>query len=131
MPATPPDFAWVGAAAIVVLVLAVQPFRNTDVWWNLALGRLITTSGIPAHEPFSFLPAAHAWIGQQWLYQVTLAGLVGAGGAGLASLVMGLAAAAAVVIAALAVPSAARVTGPWLFVAMVVTGAVLTAVVGV
>ena len=74
----------------MVLVLAVQPFSNTDVWWNLALGRLITSSGIPAHEPFSFLPAAHAWIGQQWLYQVTLAGLVGAGGAGLASLVMGL-----------------------------------------
>lgn len=123
--------AWIGAAAIVVLVLAVQPFRNTDVWWNLALGRLITTSGIPAHEPFSFLPAAHAWIGQQWLYQVTLAGLVGAGGAGLASLVMGLVAVAAVVIAALALPSAARVTGPWLFAAMVATGAVLTGVLGV
>jgi hypothetical protein len=123
--------AWIGAAAIVVLVLAVQPFRNTDVWWNLALGRLIATSGIPAHEPFSFLPAAHAWIGQQWLYQVTLAGLVGAGGAGLASLVMGLVAVAAVVIAALAIPAASRVTGPWLFAAMVVTGVVLTSVVGV
>ena len=84
-------------AAIVVLVLTVQPFSDTDVWWHLALGRLITTSGIPAHEPFSFLPAAHAWVGQQWLYEVTLAGLVGAGGAGLASLVMGLAAVAAVV----------------------------------
>jgi hypothetical protein len=123
--------AWVGAAAIVVLVLAVQPFSNTDVWWNLALGKLITASGIPAHEPFSFLPAAHAWIGQQWLYQVILAGLVGAGGAGLASLVMGLVATAAVVLAALSVPSTARVTGPWLALAMVITGIVLTAVVGV
>ena len=101
------------------------------MWWNLALGRLITTSGIPAHEPFSFLPAAHAWIGQQWLYQVTLAGLFGAGGAGLASLVMGLVATAAVVVAALAVPTAARVTGPWLALAMVITGVVLTAMVGV
>ncbi len=123
--------AWIGAAAIVVLVLAVQPFSNTDVWWNLALGRLITSSGIPAHEPFSFLPAAHAWIGQQWLYQVTLAGLVGAGGAGLASLVMGLVATAAVVLAALSVPSTARITGPWLALAMVITGIVLTSVVGV
>lgn len=123
--------AWIGAAAIVVLVLAVQPFSNTDVWWNLALGRLITSSGIPAHEPFSFLPAAHAWIGQQWLYQVTLAGLVGAGGAGLASLVMGLVATAAVVLGALSVPSTARVTGPWLALAMVITGIVLTSVVGV
>ena len=101
--------AWIGAAAIVVLVLSVQPFSNTDVWWNLALGRLITASGVPAHEPFSFLPAAHAWIGQQWLYQVTLAGLVGAGGAGLASLVMGLVATAAVVLAALSVPITSRV----------------------
>ncbi len=123
--------AWIGAAAIVVLVLAVQPFSNTDVWWNLALGRLITASGIPAHEPFSFLPAAHAWIGQQWLYQVTLAGLVGAGGAGLASLVMGLVTTAAVVLAALSVPSTARVAGPWLALAMVITGVVLTSVAGV
>ncbi len=123
--------AWIGAAAIVVLVLAVQPFSNTDVWWNLALGRLITATGIPAHEPFSFLPAAHAWIGQQWLYQVTLAGLVGAGGAGLASLVMGLVTTAAVVLAALSVPSTARVTGPWLALAMVISGVVLTSVAGV
>ena len=77
--ATAGPVAWIAAAAIVVLVLTVQPFSDADVWWHLALGRLITTSGIPAHEPFSFLPAAHAWVGQQWLYQVTLAGLVGAG----------------------------------------------------
>ena len=123
--------AWIAAAAIVVLVLTVQPFSDTDVWWHLALGRLITTSGIPAHEPFSFLPAAHAWVGQQWLYEVTLAGLVGAGGAALASLVMGLAAVVAVVLAALAIPRSARVTGAWLALAMVITGLVLNSVVGV
>ena len=123
--------AWIAAAAIVVLVLTVQPFSNTDVWWHLALGRLITTAGIPAHEPFSFLPAAHAWVGQQWLYEVTLAGLVGAGGAGLASLVMGIAAAAAVVLAALSIPRSARVSGPWLAIAMVITGVVLNTVAGV
>jgi hypothetical protein len=129
--ATLSRLAWIAAAAIVVLVLTVQPFSNTDVWWHLALGRLITTSGIPAHEPFSFLPAAHAWVGQQWLYEVTLAGLVGAGGAGLASLVMGLAAVAAVVLAALSIPRSARVAGPWLALSMVITGLVLNSVVGV
>jgi hypothetical protein len=129
--ATATRFAWIAAAAIVVLVLTVQPFSDTNVWWHLALGRLITTSGIPAREPFSFLPAAHAWVGQQWLYEVTLAGLVGAGGAGLVSLVMGLAAVAAVVLAALAIPRSARVTGPWLAVSMVITGVVLHSVVGV
>ena len=123
--------AWIAAAAIVVLVLTVQPFSNTDVWWHLALGRLITTSGIPAHEPFSFLPAAHVWVGQQWLYEVTLAGLVGAGGADLVSLVMGLAAVAAVVLATLSVPRAGRISGPWLALAMVITGVVLNSVAGV
>jgi hypothetical protein len=129
--ATARRIAWIAAAAIVVLVLAVHPFSDTDVWWHLALGRLITTSGIPAHEPFSFLPAAHAWVGQQWLYEVTLAGLVGAGGAGLASLMMGLAAVAAVVLAALSIPRSVRVPAPWLAVAMVITGLVLDSVAGV
>jgi hypothetical protein len=123
--------AWIAAAAIVVLVLSVQPFRDTDVWWHLALGRLITTSGIPGSEPFSFLPAAHAWVGQQWLYEVTLAGLFGAGGAGLASLVMGLVATTAVVLAAVSVPRSARVSGPWLGLSMLLTGVVLNSVVGV
>jgi hypothetical protein len=129
--ATAGRIAWIAGAAIVVLVLAVQPFSDTEAWWHLALGRLITTSGIPAHEPFSFLPAAHAWVGQQWLYEVTLAGLVGAGGAGLASLVMGLAAVAAVVLAALSIPRSARVPGAWLALSMVITGLVLDSVVGV
>jgi hypothetical protein len=123
--------AWIAGAAIVVLVLAVHPFSDADVWWHLALGRLITTSGIPAHEPFSFLPAAHAWVGQQWLYDVTLADLAGAGGAGLASLMMGLATAAAVVLAALSIPRSARVPAPLLAVAMVITGLVLDRVAGV
>jgi hypothetical protein len=123
--------AWIAAAAIVVLVLAVQPFSNADVWWHLALGRLITTSGIPAHEPFSFLPAAHAWVGQQWLYEVILAGLVGAGGPGLASLVMGLVVVVAVVLAVQSLPGSARVAGPWLALAMVITGVVLNSVAGV
>lgn len=129
--ATARRLAWIAAAAIVVLILTVQPFSNTDVWWHLALGRLITTSGIPAHEPFSFLPAVHAWVGRQWLYEVTLAGLVGAGGAGLASLVMGLVAVAAVVLAALSVPRSMRLTGPWLALAMVITGLVLNSMAGV
>jgi hypothetical protein len=123
--------AWIAGAAIVVLVLTVQPFSDTDVWWHLALGRLITTSGIPAHEPFSFLPPAHAWVGQQWLYEVTLAGLVGAGGPGLASLVMGLAAVGAVVLATLSIPQSARVPGAWLALSMVITGLTLDTVAGV
>ena len=124
-------FTWVAGAALLTLALTVQPFRDTDVWWHLALGQLITTHGIPAHEPFSFLPAAYPWVGQQWLYEVLLAGLVGAGGAALASAVMGAVAVVALVTAALAVPRAARVGGAWLALAIVLSGLVMAQVVGV
>jgi hypothetical protein len=123
--------AWITAAALLLLVLTVQPLRDTDVWWHLALGRYIAANGIPAQEPFSFLPAAYPWVGQQWLYEVVLTGLIGAGGAALASVVMGVAAVAALVVAALAVPRSARIPGPWLAAAMVVSGLVMAEVVGV
>src|SRR5207244_4512770 len=119
------------AAAMLLLVMCVQPLRDTDVWWHLALGRYITEHGIPAHEPFSFLPAAYPWVGQQWLYEVVLAGLIGAGGAALASAVMGIVAVAAVVIAALAVPRSARIPGAWLAGAMLLGGLVMAQVLGV
>src|SRR5207237_809681 len=83
---------WIIGAAVLLLVVTVQPFADANVWWHLALGRLITSHGIPAQEPFSYLPAAHPWVGQQWLLDVPLAGIVGAGGAGLASAVLGVAA---------------------------------------
>src|SRR5258708_3891014 len=91
--------AWIAGAATLLLVVCVQPLRDTDVWWPLALGRYITVHGIPSHEPFSFLPAAYPWVGQQWLYEVVLAGLIGAGGAALASAVMGVVAVIAIVLA--------------------------------
>jgi hypothetical protein len=123
--------AWITAAALLLLVLTVQPLRDTDVWWHLALGRYIAANGIPAQEPFSFLPAAYPWVGQQWLYEVVLTGLIGAGGAALASVVMGVAAVAALVVAALAVPRSARIPGPWLAAAMVISGLGMAEVVGV
>jgi hypothetical protein len=123
--------AWITGAAVLLLVVTVQPLRDTDVWWHLALGRYIAVNGIPAHEPFSFLPAAFPWVGQQWLYEVMLAGLIGAGGNALASIAMGGVAVAAVVFAALAVPRSARISGPWLAVAMVLSGLVMAQVLGV
>ena len=63
--------AWVIGAAVLSLVLTVQPFRDSDVWWHLAIGHYILAHGIPAVEPFSFLHAANPWVGQQWLYEVT------------------------------------------------------------
>ena len=123
--------AWLAGAALLMLVVTVQPLRDTDVWWHLALGKLITAHGIPPQEPFSFLLAAHGWIGQQWLYEVLLAGLIGAGGPGAASVVMGVLACAALTIAVLAVPRNARVPGAWLAVAVVLSGLVFGQLVGV
>ena len=122
---------WVVAAAVLMLAVTVQPFRDTDVWWHLALGRYIAVHGIPSQEPFSFLAAQHPWVGQQWLYEVLLAGLVGAGGPGLASVVMGVVAACALAIAAASVPRSARVPGIALGAGMVFSGLVMAQVVGV
>ena len=103
---------WVLGAAVLSLVLTVQPFRDSDVWWHLAIGHYILAHGIPAVEPFSFLHAANPWVGQQWLYEVTLARLVDLGGPGLASLLMGVVASAALLLAALSIPPERRPRGP-------------------
>src|SRR5438874_8967695 len=122
---------WVSGAALLLLAITVQPFRDPDVWWHLALGRYILDHGIPVREPFSFLAAAHPWVDQQWLYEVGLYRVVSAGGAGLASLLMGCIAVLALAIAALSVPRGARLGGAWLAAATVLSGLVMSEVLGV
>ncbi len=122
---------WVIAAAIVSLVLTVQPFRDSDVWWHLAIGHYIIAHGIPAVEPFSFLHAANPWVGQQWLYEVGLARLVDLGGPGLASLAMGVAASSALLIAMLSIPANRRPAGPWMAAALLLSALVAAQLVGV
>ena len=122
---------WVIGAAVLSLVLTVQPLRDSDVWWHLAMGHYITAHGIPGAEPFSFLHAASPWVGQQWLYEVGLARVIDAGGAGLASLLMGVAASAALLIAALSIPASSRPRGPWLAAALLLSALVAAQLVGV
>jgi hypothetical protein len=122
---------WLGGAVLLILLITVQPFADGNAWWHLALGRFITVGGIPAHEPFSYIPSAHPWVGQQWLFDVLLAGMVGAGGAGLASASFGVLAAAAFVIAALAAPRSSRAGGAALACAMVLSGLVASRLLGV
>lgn len=122
---------WVLGAAMLLLLITVQPFVDGNAWWHLALGRLITSHGIPAHEPFSFVTATHPWVGQQWLFDVVLAGLVGARGVGVASAVIGVATACGFLLAALAVPRTSRISGAWLAFAMVLSGLVASRLLGV
>jgi hypothetical protein len=124
---------WLAGAGALLLAVTVQPFRDPDVWWHLALGRYIVEHGIPAQEPFSFLTAGNSWVNQQWLYEVGLFRVAssGAAGPGLASLLMGGIAVAALVVAALAVPRGARVSGAWLAAAMLISGLVMAEVLGV
>jgi hypothetical protein len=123
--------SWVIGAAVLSLVLTVQPFRDSDVWWHLAIGRYILAHGIPAIEPFSFLHAANPWVGQQWLYEVTLAHVVDLGGPGLASLIMGVVASAALLLAALSVPPEHRPPGPVMAAAMLLSALVAAQLLGV
>ncbi len=123
--------AWVIGAAVLSLVLTVQPFRDSDVWWHLAIGRYILAHGIPAVEPFSFLHAANPWVGQQWLYEVGLTRVVDLGGPGLASLLMGLVASGALLIAALSIPPDRRPAGPVMAAALLLSALVAAQLVGV
>ncbi|TMC49165.1 MAG: hypothetical protein E6J14_08810 [Chloroflexi bacterium] len=123
--------AWLLGAAGLTLAFTTQPFRDPDVWWHLAIGRLITAHGIPSLEPFSFLPAANPWGGQQWGYEVMLARLVGSGGPGLAMLVMGVLGSAALLVAALAAPRRVHVPAAWLAASMVICGLIAAQVMGV
>jgi hypothetical protein len=122
---------WVLAAAVASLVFTVQPFGDSDVWWHLAVGHYILAHGIPATEPFSFLHAANPWAGQQWLYDTALARAVDLGGAGLASLLMGLVGSAALLTAALAIPPERRPPGPVLAVSLLLGAAVASQLLGV
>lgn len=123
--------AWVLIAAVTTLVVTVQPFRDSDVWWHLAIGRYILAHGIPAQEPFSFLHAANPWVGQQWLYEVGLARLVALGGPGIASLAMGVVASSALLVAALSIPPSRRPAGPWLAAALILGALIAAQLVGV
>ena len=123
--------AWLIGAAVASLVLTVQPFRDSDVWWHLAMGHYILAHGIPAVEPFSFLHAANPWVGQQWLYEVGLARIVDLGGPGLASLLMGVLASGALLLAMLSIPLKSRPSGPWMAAALLLGALVAAQLVGV
>ncbi len=122
--------AVITGAAGLSLLGTVQTFRDTDVWWHLELGRYISTHGIPMQEPFAYTPPAQPWVGQQWLYEVLLAKLVGITPV-LASITMGLAATTAFIIAARTLPRDVRIPVNWLAFSLLVNVFVAAQLLGV
>lgn len=59
--------------AALVLPLTIQRAPSADVWWHLAIGRLIwQTHRIPRTDPYSFTAAGHAWQNDEWLFSVII-----------------------------------------------------------
>ncbi|MGL6097654.1 MAG: hypothetical protein ACRC7O_17880, partial [Fimbriiglobus sp.] len=70
---------WYGPADVLIAVLAVAtvflatsfPARNSDVWLNLASGRLIATGAYPfGGDPFSWTGADRPWANRSWLFDL-------------------------------------------------------------
>lgn len=55
-----------GAGWLAVAV-ARLPILTPDVWWHLATGRVIATSGIPHRDPFSYTLGTTPWTVHEWL----------------------------------------------------------------
>ncbi len=73
---------WIAALfAAILLRTFLMPVPPNDLWWQLAMGRLIVeTGGIPTHDVFSFTQAGRQYYDQPWLAQLLMYGLHRVGG---------------------------------------------------
>ncbi len=73
---------WIVALfAAILLRTFLMPVPPNDLWWQLAMGRLIVkTGGIPTHDVFSFTQAGQPYYDQPWLAQLLMYGLHRVGG---------------------------------------------------
>lgn len=60
-----------------MFVLSAAPLVDTDLWWHLANGRYILTSGqgIPSADIYSYTAAGQPWVVHEWLTEVGMYGL--------------------------------------------------------
>src|ERR1700752_105657 len=77
LPIVPRRLSWLLAAAPAALVVCValksigEPVRPYDLWWHLAMGRLIAAGGaIPTTDAFSFTRSGATFFDQPWLAQL-------------------------------------------------------------
>jgi hypothetical protein len=76
------DSVWIGAAvAFVALRVLLTPAPPHDLWWHMATGRVIASTGaIPTVDSFSYTQAGEAFYNQSWLAQLLMYGLYQLGG---------------------------------------------------
>src|SRR5437660_12927075 len=56
-----------------IFSLAAVPPLDPDLWWHLANGRLMVTTGtIPHVDLYSFSAAGHPWVMHEWLADLTM-----------------------------------------------------------
>jgi len=69
------------AVAAVGFVAGVFPIFDGDIFWHLAAGRWIAEHGeLPRLDPFRFTAPGARWIDHEWLFQLSVHGLVRAVG---------------------------------------------------
>lgn len=61
-------------------IVAGEARIENDVFWHLAIGREIWTHGFPRVDPFSFTTGGVAWSPPEWLSELAMYGVHGAGG---------------------------------------------------
>lgn len=66
---------------VAIFSLAAVPPLDPDLWWHLANGRLIaTTGGLPHTDVYSFTAVGHLWVMHEWLADLAMYGLYSMGG---------------------------------------------------
>lgn len=73
-----PSLYQVGLLAVLgaILVVALSPRLDTDMWWHLQVGKYIATHhAVPSRDFMSFTFAGHAWTDHEWLAELSMYGL--------------------------------------------------------
>lgn len=68
-----PTVVLVAAAGLGLLAVVIgRGINDPDYFWHVTVGRLITTSGIPSVDPFSFTWFGQPWTPHEWLGEVLI-----------------------------------------------------------
>lgn len=55
---------------LILFLLNIIPFLDTDIWFHIKSGEIITQQGIIHHDVFSFRTEGREWFPYEWLFQI-------------------------------------------------------------